>query len=445
MNKDLITNDAESIDSMESALIKDLFVVTKNQNALSEEVAKETAERARLFYKALSALTGRPISSDNSESLKGIRRKDYLAAIDSVYGEPGALIQPSHKFKRFSLIKRFPETAPLIPQINEGAALGKILAGTGIRANEILREFSAENTERAFNGDLVYWQAWLSAVGYDFKTPLTKDHVILFALHHAEGLPEEIDQKLVNQRYKQDFGPHKIATIKRRLASLSVALELEKLPNPTKDRGFRRIIEKLTKRYGEVGKKGRAITRDVLFAILDTCRGSIIDCRDRAVILFGWASGGRRRSEISDAELKDLEVAGDNFIYHLPKSKTDQKGKGRTLPVNGMAAQAVKEWIQRGGISEGKIFRSVSKAGGIGEKLSCVDINRIVKKRCAQAGYDPALYSAHSLRSGFITEAGRQRCPIGDAMALSTHKSVSIAMSYYQAGSVTNNSASNLV
>ena len=36
-------------------------------------------------------------------------------------------------------------------------------------------------------------------------------------------------------------------------------------------------------------------------------------------------------------------------------------------------------------------------------------------------------YSAHSLRSGFITEAGRQQVPLGDAMAMTGHASVATA------------------
>ena len=129
-------------------------------------------------------------------------------------------------------------------------------------------------------------------------------------------------------------------------------------------------MEKLSKKYAEPQRKGRAITKDILVAILRTCDDSLIDARDRALILFGWASGGRRRSEIADAELKDLEADGDNFIYRMPRSKTDQQGKGVTLPVQGKAAEALREWISRAGIVDGKIFRSVSKAGKVGNKLT---------------------------------------------------------------------------
>ena len=69
----------------------------------------------------------------------------------------------------------------------------------------------------------------------------------------------------------------------------------------------------------------------------------------------------------------------------------------------------------------------------------------MVKRRCEKAGYDPKLFSAHSLRSGFVTEAGKQGKPIGDVMELSGHKSVTTAMGYYQVGNLENNTAANLV
>jgi len=51
-------------------------------------------------------------------------------------------------------------------------------------------------------------------------------------------------------------------------------------------------------------------------------------------------------------------------------------------------------------------------------------ICQIIKKRIALAGHNPAQYGAPSLRSGFITEAGRQGVHMGEVMQLSGHKSL---------------------
>jgi integrase len=54
-------------------------------------------------------------------------------------------------------------------------------------------------------------------------------------------------------------------------------------------------------------------------------------------------------------------------------------------------------------------------------------------------------FSAHSLRSGFMTEAGRQNVPLAEAMALTGHRSVQTALHYYQPGAVQHSRAANLL
>ena len=47
------------------------------------------------------------------------------------------------------------------------------------------------------------------------------------------------------------------------------------------------------------------------------------------------------------------------------------------------------------------------------------------------AGLDPKLFSAHDLRSGYLTEAARRGVPIQEAMQQSRHRSVQQAALYY--------------
>jgi integrase len=58
-------------------------------------------------------------------------------------------------------------------------------------------------------------------------------------------------------------------------------------------------------------------------------------------------------------------------------------------------------------------------------------VNAIVKRRFAMAGLDSAEYSAHGLRSGYLTEAARSGVPLPEAMQQSQHRSVQQAASYY--------------
>ncbi len=77
--------------------------------------------------------------------------------------------------------------------------------------------------------------------------------------------------------------------------------------------------------------------------------------------------------------------------------------------------------------------------------ISDRQINRIVKARAKAAGFDPAAFGAHSLRSGFMTETGLQGISLMEAMELSTHRDVRVAARYHQAGRGLRNKAARLL
>jgi integrase len=317
----------------------------------------------------------------------------------------------------------------------------------GLKADSFIQDSTPENTKRAYLGDIQYFTQWVTyAVSPTGNYPVSENTVLKFIFHHLEEMPSDVEESLISTGWKRNRGLHSLATVKRRLTSLTILHKFNKDADPCDTQKVKSLLFAMAKTKGKQ-KKSKAITKVILENILSSCsNSSLIDIRDKALLLFGWASGGRRRSEIADAVFENLEETSDgDFIYHISKSKTDQAGRGHSVPIKGKAALALREWIKGAFITGGRLFRSVSKGGKIGEKITEVDINRIVKKRCERAGYDPTQYSAHSLRRGFITEAGKQGCPIGDVMALSGHKSLSTAMEYYESGAIINNKASNLV
>lgn len=370
---------------------------------------------------------------------------EWGTVLDEVSEKKNCLIRPSHSLQPYSLIHIKEKLKEHVPAQIITDPLDILRYRATCRATEIIIEQTTENTIRAYEGDLVYWQAWLSAIGFTFKEPIKLEEVITFIIQHSEGVDHELDQKLVEQGFKNKLGPHKLATIKRRVASLSIFLDQYKLPNPCREKDIKDLLIKLTKKYGGSKPSGRAITKDILDDMIETCGDKLIDIRDKALLLFAWGSGGRRRSEVVAAEIANLtETPEGNFTYKITHSKTDQTEKGVDVPLQGRVAYALKQWIVQSGISEGSLFRAVLKGGRLGKKLSDVDVYRIVKRRLKLADYDEKHFGAHSLRSGFVTEAGRRGKPLGDVMALTTHKSVNTVMKYYQAGNVNNNSASNL-
>jgi integrase len=143
--------------------------------------------------------------------------------------------------------------------------------------------------------------------------------------------------------------------------------------------------------------------------------------------------------------VEHLSRVKDGYLYHLDCSKTDQDAKGEEKPLLGKAGKVVADWLSASGITEGYLFRAITRGDRVTDSgIQPITVARIVQKRAAMAGLDPRLFAGHSLRSGFVTEAGTQGRPMGDIMALSGHRTVSVVTGYYQAGNALNNSASKL-
>lgn len=293
-------------------------------------------------------------------------------------------------------------------------------------ATDVIEQYNSANSKRAFESDMHYWQKWYQSNGLSVDDKIRKEHLILFIMQHSVK--------------------HKMSTVKRRLASLSRFLQLRKFENHCNDKDITTLVRKLTEKHGCSKAWGKAITVEILNDLLMTCENDIIGIRDAALLLFGFSTGGRRRSEIACAVFENLTRSSDgNFIYDLGKSKTNQSGNYDPKPIAGRAAMALLRWLEISSIKEGKIFRGIKKGGKImPEGISDKQVSRIIKKRCEMAGYDASKYTAHSLRSGFVTEGGKRGKTIGDIMALTGHRTVSTVMRYYQTGHVLTNSAAYL-
>jgi integrase len=207
-----------------------------------------------------------------------------------------------------------------------------------------------------------------------------------------------------------------------------------------------RRVRRAHAQRGELPKSKEARTKEPLEAMLATCTDGLIGLRDRALLLFAWASGGRRRSEVTGAVVEQLiAVDATTYLYRLVHSKTDQTGAASQIekPIVGVAATALTAWLEAAKITSGSIFRRI-RGAVVAEALEPQAVRAIVKRRAVLAGLTGD-FSAHSLRSGFMTEAGRQDIPLAEAMALTGHRSVQTAVRYFQAGAVEKSRAGNLL
>lgn len=316
---------------------------------------------------------------------------------------------------------------------------------------DLLREGESQNTLVSYRSALRYWAAWYGLrYGVMVELPVATACVLQFIVDHAERispkglvseLPTEIDQMLVQGGYKGKLGAMAHNTLVHRIAVLSKAHQLQQLKNPCHDPKVRELLLRTRKAYAKRGarpQKKDALTKDPLQAILATCDESLRGKRDRALLLFAWSSGGRRRSEVTSADMQFLKrVSATDFAYTLLYSKTNQSGVEQpenVKPVLGAAGIALHEWLQLSEITTGAIFRRIRKGGHLGEALSPAAVRSIVKERCALAGIEGD-FSAHSLRSGFVTEAGRQNIPLADTMGLTGHHSVATVLGYFRSES----------
>ena len=338
-----------------------------------------------------------------------------------------------------------------LPQTTTALVLPEQLAAQAAEAvRELLAEAAAANTTRSYATALRYWAGWHHArFGSELALPLGEAAVIQFVVDHVarrndEGLtwelPRDVAQALVASKLKTKLGPWKLPTVVHRVAVLSTAHRLKRLPNPCEQPAVRTVLSRARRasvKRGERPDKKTAITKAELEAMLATCDDSLEGIRDRALLCFGFSSGGRRRSEIAAADVRDLRRTGPKaFIYRLEHSKTQQAGPtaGSTpdKPILDRSAEALAAWLEASKISEGPIFRRLWKAR-LGPPLSPAAIAEIVQRRAQRAGIE-GNFAGHSLRSGFVTEAGRQGIALPAVMAMTEHRSVSSVLGYFQAG-----------
>lgn len=103
------------------------------------------------------------------------------------------------------------------------------------------------------------------------------------------------------------------------------------------------------------------------------------------------------------------------MVHHQGRTKTDQEGIGRIIgiPFGSNPATcpvtAMRRWLEAAQITSGPVFRAVRARGGrqiVDEvALNPASVNYIVKRAARRAGLNDALFGAHSVRSGFCTQA----------------------------------------
>jgi len=151
---------------------------------------------------------------------------------------------------------------------------------------------------------------------------------------------------------------------------------------------------------------------------------AIVDRRDRALLLTAFAAGGRRRSEVAGLRVEDLTdeepVRADRADKNSPACLSIRLGRPKTTTADddehvlliARPVTVLKQWLTEAQINDGPLFRRIDQWGNVDRRaLTPQSVNLVLKRRCQQAGLDAEKFSAHGLRSGYLTEAANHGFP----------------------------------
>lgn len=287
----------------------------------------------------------------------------------------------------------------------------------------------ADHTWKAYRADLRDFSSWCEG-------------------HNLASLPANPETVAA---YLTVLAEHcKVATIQRRLSAISQRHAAASFESPTRSPIVRLTMQGIRRTHAplQVVRKVRPAVTSVIYKLVDPLGSLLIDQRDHALILLGFA-GAFRRSELVQLRLSDISETEDGLRIVLRQSKTDQEGEGyvrgipfgheyKTCPV-----RAWNTWKEAAGITDGQAFRSITRHGKLGTSLSDRAVAEIIKRRAKAAGLDYQDYSGHSLRAGLATAAAQAGVSERVIAKQTGHKSLPVLRGYIREGSLfTENAAS---
>ena len=292
---------------------------------------------------------------------------------------------------------------------NLPAALGPDLTA----AVDLAKAEKAASTRKAYATDFRLFKAWCDGKGVP-ALPASPETVAAFLASKSKTT--------------------KPSTLGRRVAAIRYAHKLAHLDTPTDSETVKATLRGIRRTFGGAKiRKAPAVAAKIHSMVAMTPEG-LTGLRDRALLLLGFA-GAFRRSELVALDLADIEETETGLLVKIRRSKTDQEAEGNTIAIArgdvACPAKALREWLDAAGIETGPIFRAINKAGTVAAvRLTDRSVANIVKAYADRAGFDPSLFSGHSLRSGFLTSAAANGASIFKMMDVSRHKSVDTLRGY---------------
>ena len=324
---------------------------------------------------------------------------------------------------------------------------------------DLYRRGTPANTLRASERDLAYIAAWkMASFGRPLTWPEDEQVALRFVLDHAQdltgkpGAAQDVAMELQALGLRVSLACPALATLDRRIASWQAFHRMRNLTSPFSAPLVQQARQKARRANARprVPKSPKPVTRDILEALLATCDNSHRGIRDRAMLMRAFASGGRRRSEVTALNVED--IGRDDFNakgllwVRLVQTKTTKKDQAPRLPLKGRAARAVVHWLEVTKITDGPLFRPISLSDRpLPRRLATDALRIILRHRLVLAGLPVDFATPHGLRAGFLTQAALDGAPLAAAMKLSLHRSAVQAQKYYTDVEISENPATYLL
>lgn len=241
-----------------------------------------------------------------------------------------------------------------------------------------------------------------------------------------------------------------VGTMSRRLSAIRFAHRIHDLGDPTANARVVAVWEGMRRTHSVPAEQEPPLMPPELFQVLDACpvtrtwktRGRppephLAGARDRALLLVGFV-GAFRRSELAAIDVEGVvehpmawcsaSAVQDQSVRHGARAVVVPRAGNRQR----CAVRTLEEWLDLAGVSDGSVFRGVSKGNHASARaLHPESINQLVQGAVARASLDPARYSAHSLRADFIVTYAHLRGASDRAIAHQTrHRSLATLGAY---------------
>lgn len=318
-----------------------------------------------------------------------------------------------------------PETAELVRHIVD-------------TVGELRDAATAPSTRKAYAADFGRFEQWCLGLGLP-HLPAAPSVVVAYAAWMANP---------VGRR------PFAVSTIERHLAAIAWHHRHAGHASPCDSDMLREVMAGTRRTLGTAPRRKRAASTDELRAACLVMGDRLIDTRDRAVLLGGYA-GAFRRAELAALNLEHVAERRDGLVVTVARAKGDQEAKGRQVPIvygqdpNTCPVRALRAWIARAQLAAGQpdeeglpLFRRIDRHGNLLGRMAPRTVADIVKRHMAGLDLDAGDFAGHSLRRGMATTAACNGAPDRVIMATTRHASPDSLTPYLEDGRLFDDPAS---